>query len=100
MYDQTGWMPQIAVGAQYKRDASIGGLGALGITNVKQLGAKDDKGTDFYLSATKIYFKAEPGFVNGTAHDQSQSNGFGDLVAISKQISAAVGRFDRLPRQS
>lgn len=65
VYDQAGWMPQIAVGAQYKRDASIGGLGALGITNVKQLGAKDDKGTDFYVSATKIYL-AQSLLVNGT----------------------------------
>ena len=65
VYDQAGWMPQIALGVQYKRDASIGGLGALGITNVKQLGAKDDKGTDFYISATKIYL-AQSLLVNGT----------------------------------
>lgn len=65
VYDQTGWLPQIAIGAQYKRDASIGGLGALGITNVKQLGAKDDKGIDFYVSATKIYL-AQSLLINGT----------------------------------
>ncbi len=65
VYDQTGWMPQIAAGLQYKRDAKIGGLGALGITNVKQLGAKDDHGIDYYLSATKIYL-AESLLVNGT----------------------------------
>ncbi|WMW82562.1 DUF3034 family protein [Undibacterium cyanobacteriorum] len=65
VYDQTGWMPQLAVGVQYKRDAAIGGLGALGVTNVKQLGAKDDKGTDIYVSATKIYL-AQSLLVNGT----------------------------------
>ncbi len=65
VYDQTGWMPQIAVGAMYKRDSRIGGLGALGVTNVKQLGAKDDQGTDYYASATKIYL-AQSLLVNGT----------------------------------
>ena len=53
--DQDSWMPQIAVGAMIKRNNGIGGLGALGVTNVKQLGAKDDRGVDYYASATKIY---------------------------------------------
>nr|WP_230408448.1 DUF3034 family protein [Undibacterium flavidum] len=65
VYDQAGWMPQIAAGLQYKRDANIGGLGALGVTSVKQLGAKDDHGIDFYVSATKIYL-AQSLLVNGT----------------------------------
>lgn len=65
VYDQAGWMPQISGGMQYKRDAKVGGLGALGITNVKQLGAKDDHGIDYYLSATKIYL-AQSLLVNGT----------------------------------
>ncbi|MEN9866164.1 MAG: hypothetical protein RL748_1754 [Pseudomonadota bacterium] len=55
VYDQTVWMPQLAVGAMMKRSSSVGGLGALGITNVKQLGAKDDHGVDYYASATKLY---------------------------------------------
>jgi hypothetical protein len=55
VYDQAGWMPQIAVGALVKRDSTIGGLGALGVTSVKQLGAKDDRGVDYYVSATKLY---------------------------------------------
>lgn len=55
VYDQTGWLPQIAVGALVKRDDAIGGLGALGVTSVKQLGAKDDSGVDYYVSATKLY---------------------------------------------
>lgn len=65
VYDQAGWMPQIAVGAMYKRDSRIGGLGALGVTNVKQLGAKDDSGVDYYVSGTKIYL-AQSLLVNGT----------------------------------
>lgn len=54
IYDQDSWRPQIAVGLQYKRNGGIGGLGALGVNNVKQLGAKDDSGTDYYVSATKL----------------------------------------------
>ena len=65
VYDQTGWMPQVAAGLQYKRDASIGGLGALGVTSVKQLGAKSDHGIDYYMSATKIYL-AQSLLVNAT----------------------------------
>lgn len=54
VYDQDRVLPQIAVGAMYKRNSGIGGLGALGVTSVKQLGAKDDHGIDYYVSATKI----------------------------------------------
>jgi len=76
VYDQTGWLPQLAVGLQYKRDANIGGLGALGVTSVKQLGAKDDHGIDYYLSATKIYL-AQSLLVNATLRaTKDKSNGF------------------------
>ncbi|MET0266917.1 MAG: DUF3034 family protein [Duganella sp.] len=54
VYEQDRWLPQIAVGAMYKDNKGIGGLGALGVTNVKQLGAKDDSGYDYYVAATKI----------------------------------------------
>ena len=65
VYDQAGWMPQIAVGAMAKRDSAVGGLGALGVTNVKQLGAKDDRGVDYYASATKLYL-AQSMLLNAT----------------------------------
>ncbi|MFZ6710199.1 DUF3034 family protein [Undibacterium sp. TC9W] len=65
VYDQDSWMPQIAVGAMYKRNKGIGGLGALGVTNVKQLGAKDDSGVDYYVSATKILLEQSL-LLNGT----------------------------------
>ncbi len=65
VYDQTSAMPQIAVGAMFKRNDAIGGLGALGITNVKQLGAKKDSGVDYYVSATKLYL-AQSLLVNTT----------------------------------
>ncbi|WP_211102377.1 DUF3034 family protein [Nitrospirillum pindoramense] len=46
VYDQDSWMPQVAVGAQYKSNnrASL----------VKALGARSDDGVDVYASATKI----------------------------------------------
>lgn len=52
--EQDSLLPQIAVGAMFKRSAPVQGLGALGISNVKQLGAKDDHGADVYVAATKI----------------------------------------------
>jgi hypothetical protein len=65
VYDQAGWMPQIAVGAMIKRGNKVGGLGALGVNSVKQLGAKDENGVDYYVSATKIYL-AQSLLINGT----------------------------------
>jgi hypothetical protein len=52
--DQDTWQPQVALGAMYKRNHAVKGLEALGITSVKQLGAVDDSGIDYYLSATKL----------------------------------------------
>ncbi len=45
--DQDRWLPQIAIGVQHKRNRQ-GDI-------VRAVGAQDDSGTDFYLSATKIY---------------------------------------------
>ena len=53
-------MPQVAVGALYKKTDA----GALGPTLTGPLGAKDS-GTDLYLSATKL-FLAQGFLVNGT----------------------------------
>ena len=57
VYDQDSWMPQIAVGLQHKRNDQ----GAV----VRAVGAKDDKGTDYYISATKL-FLAQSTLVNAT----------------------------------
>jgi len=45
--EQDSWLPQISVGAQFKKNDQEAVLHAIG--------AKDDQGTDFYLSATKLY---------------------------------------------
>ena len=52
VYDQDSWMPQLAVGAQFKKQKGIDNAGAL--VSPKQLGARSESGTDYYLSATKI----------------------------------------------
>lgn len=57
VYEQDVWLPQVAIGVMYKKNKGVRGLEALGVTNVKQLGAKDDSGYDYYVSATKIYLE-------------------------------------------
>jgi hypothetical protein len=52
VYDQDSWVPQTAVGIEYKHNTGISG--ANGLTSPRQLGAEGDSGTDFYLSATKV----------------------------------------------
>lgn len=45
--DQDSWMPQVSLGVQYKQN--------LNGSTVQSLGAKDDKGVDVYISASKIF---------------------------------------------
>jgi hypothetical protein len=52
VYDQDSWLPQTAVGLQYKRNTGISN--EAGLTSPLQVGADGDSGTDFYLSATKV----------------------------------------------
>ena len=65
VYDQDSALPQVALGVMYKKNKGVSGLGALGVTSVTQLGANDDSGTDYYLSATKICLEHSL-LVNGT----------------------------------
>jgi hypothetical protein len=53
VYDQDSWAPQTAVGVEYKRNSGLSGTP--GLTSVQQLGAVSESGTDWYLSATKVY---------------------------------------------
>ena len=52
VYDQDSWMPQIAVGAEYKRNDGFSDLLNVPVT---ALGAKKTSGTDYYIAATKIF---------------------------------------------
>ncbi|WP_413456870.1 DUF3034 family protein [Herbaspirillum huttiense] len=63
VYDQDRWLPQISMGAMFKHNNGISGLGA--VTSVRQLGAASDAGIDYYLSATKLLL-AQSLLLNGT----------------------------------
>lgn len=46
VYDQDTWVPQVAIGAQYKKNNQE--------AIVHAVGGKDDSGVDYYVAATKI----------------------------------------------
>ncbi|MFY7940950.1 MAG: DUF3034 family protein [Burkholderiaceae bacterium] len=89
--DSDNWMPQIAVGFQYKK-AKPGGFGS---TLTGPLGAKDS-GTDVYVSATKL-FLAQGLLLNGTLRaskaNQNGLLGFGgaqsDNYKLLPELSVA-----------
>ena len=53
VYDQDSWAPQTAIGFEYKRNTGISNTP--GLVSPTQLGAASDSGSDWYLSATKVY---------------------------------------------
>ncbi len=69
VYDQDSWLPQVAVGTQFKAADSHDVLRAIG--------ARSPDGVDFYLAATKL-FLAESVLVNATARE-TKANQFGLL---------------------
>ncbi|UTY57258.1 DUF3034 family protein [Massilia sp. erpn] len=96
VYEQDRWLPQIAIGILYKKNKGVGGLGALGVTNVTQLGAKDDSGYDYYVAATKILFEQSlllNGTLRATRANQMGILGFGgdrnDSTRLMPEVSLA-----------
>ena len=82
VYDQDKWLPQIAIGAEFKRSNQE----AL----VRALGAADHEGVDLYASATKL-FLAESVLANATlrytkAH-QTGLLGFSDEGSVQPEFS-------------
>ena len=75
VYDQDSWLPQTAVGMQYKRNTGISN--EAGLTSPRQLGADGQTGTDYYLSATKVLL-AESVLVDVTLR-YTRANEFGLL---------------------
>jgi hypothetical protein len=69
VYDQDSWLPQIAVGAQFKHN-DRGGVIAF-------VGGKSANGTDFYIAATKL-FLAQSLLVDATLRE-TKANQFGIL---------------------
>ena len=72
LYDQDRWLPQVAVGAQYKKAARSGVIALLG--------GQDDDGVDYYLAATKVLL-AQSVVINATVRatkaNQTGLLGFG-----------------------
>ena len=96
VYEQDNWLPQIAVGAMYKDNKGVKGLGALGVTNVTQLGARDDSGYDYYVAATKLLLEQSLLLnltLRATKANQMGLLGFGgdqgDRRKIMPELSAA-----------
>ncbi len=67
--EQDSWLPQVSLGLQHKRNSE----GAL----VRAIGARDDRGTDIYLSATKLYL-SQGVLLNATVR-YTNANQFGFL---------------------
>ncbi len=67
--EQDSWIPQVSIGAQHKRNAEGRLLAALG--------ARDDSGTDYYISATKLYL-SQGLLLNATVRF-TEANQFGIL---------------------
>jgi hypothetical protein len=76
--DQDRALPQIAVGALFKRHRGVQGLA--GVDSVTQLGARGERGTDYYVAATKLLLDASlllNGTVRATKANQMGLLGFG-----------------------
>ena len=80
IYGQDSWLPQVAVGAQYKHNDGIkhaDAVGLGGLINPQQLGAQAEHSTDFYLALTKV-FLGESLLVNAVVRE-TKANQFGFL---------------------
>jgi hypothetical protein len=80
IYGQDSWLPQVAIGAQYKHNDGIKHGDAVGLPaliNPVQLGAQAEHSTDIYLVATKV-FLAQSLLVNAVVRE-TKANQFGLL---------------------
>ena len=88
VYGQDSWLPQVAVGAQYKHNDK-GGV-------VHAVGGRDDSGVDYYVAATKLLL-ADSLVINGTLRytkaNQLGLLGFGGdrKAGYSPQFEASAG---------
>jgi hypothetical protein len=55
VYDQDSWAPQTAIGFEYKRNTGISNTA--GLVSPTEVGARSDSGTDWYLTATKVFLR-------------------------------------------
>lgn len=88
VYGQDSWMPQISVGAQYKKASDP--------TLLEAIGAKEDDGVDVYVAATKLLLDKNlliGATLRGTKANQLGLLGFGgdqnDDYSLQVEASAA-----------
>lgn len=84
IYDQDSWVPQVAVGAQYKTNDRHAVLRAIG--------ARDASGVDFYIAATKL-FLAQSLLVSGALRE-TRANQFGILGFGGDRNNAYTTQFE------
>lgn len=80
VYGQDSWLPQLAIGAQYKHNDGIKdaqAVGLPGLINPQQLGAQAEHATDLYLAATKIFLAQS--LVANVVVRETKANQFGLL---------------------
>ena len=91
VFDQASFMPQVSAGIQHKRNKDFGSgvavpyLGDVGIPAL--LGAHNDSGTDYYLSATKVFLGIPAGrnlLLNATLRS-TRANAFG-LLGFGREV--------------
>jgi len=88
VYDQDRWLPQISVGAQYKKNDQDAVIAAVG--------GRGDHGTDIYVAATKLFLEQSL-LVNGTVRwtkaNQTGLLGFGGDANddVEPQFEGSVG---------
>lgn len=94
VYEQDSALPQISVGAMFKRNSGVSGLGP--VTSVRQLGAANENGIDYYIAATKILLDQSlllNGTLRATKANQMGLLGFGgdrhDRYQPMLEVSAA-----------
>lgn len=99
VFDSDRWLPQIALGAQWKQTSDFEQI-------PRTVGAAQGEGVDFYLSATKVYFAALAGcnvILDATLR-RTRANQFGLLgfggdgsgYTLTPEGSAAVWLSDDL----
>jgi hypothetical protein len=90
VYGQDTWLPQLALGAEFKRHGGIDNAGPL--VSPLQLGATDEDGVDIYLSGTKV-FLAQSLLVNVTLR-HTKANQLGLLGFGGDQDNSASLNFE------
>lgn len=85
IYDQDSWLPQVAVGAEYKHNNQNAIVHAVGATH--------DAGVDYYVSATKLFLGQSlllSGAVRWTEANQTGLLGFGGLHGYQAQFEGSA----------